>query len=59
MATRWIPVPPPSSRLEPVDTIEVTEDDGRLTRLFQTERGVKFVRIAEESGFVYWLQEVK
>lgn len=55
----WIPVPPPSAKIEAIDREDVTEDDGRITRLFQTERGVRFVRIAEESGYVYWLQEVK
>jgi hypothetical protein len=29
-----------------------------VTRLFATKNGVRFVRITEESGFVYWLQEV-
>lgn len=55
----WIPVPPPTAKIEPIDREDVTEDDGRITRLFQTSRGVRFVRIAEESGYVYWLQEVK
>lgn len=58
-SSTWLPVAPPTAKLEPVDTIEVTEDDGRQTRLFQTERGVRFLRITEESGFVYWMQEVK
>jgi hypothetical protein len=56
--SRWIPVPPPSAPLEPVDREDVTEGDGRVTRLFATKNGVRFVRITEESGFVYWLQEV-
>lgn len=57
--SRWIPVPPPTAQLEPIDREDVHEPDGRETRLFQTLRGVRFVRIAEESGYVYWLQEVK
>lgn len=54
----WEPVPPPTSGVTPVDREEVTEEDGRVTRVFQSARGVRFVRITEPSGFVYWLQEV-
>lgn len=52
-------MPVPDAPLESVDREEVTEDDGRLTRVFQSKNGVRFVRISEESGFTYWLQEVK
>ena len=57
--SRWVPVPVPTAPLEPVDREEVAEDDGRLTRVFQSKNGVRFVRISEISGFTYWLQEVK
>lgn len=56
--SRWIPVAPPTAPLESVDREDVVEPDGRITRAFMTNRGVRFVRITEESGFVYWLQEV-
>lgn len=59
MASTWIAVPPPTSGLTPVDREEVTEPDGRITRVFQTANGVRFVRISEPSGYTYWLQEVK
>ena len=59
MSSRWVPVPVPTAPLEPVDREEVAEDDGRLTRVFQTANGVRFVRISEVSGYTYWLQEVK
>jgi len=42
-----------------VDREEVNEPDGRVTMVFQSTNGVRFVRITEPSGFVYWLQEVK
>jgi len=57
--SRWIPVARPTAPLDPVDREDVVEDDGRITRVFMTSRGVRFVRITEESGFVYWMQEVK
>lgn len=57
--SRWVPVPVPDAPLESVDREEIREDDGRLTRVFQSKNGVRFVRISEESGFTYWLQEVK
>lgn len=56
--SRWIPVPPPDAPLEPVDRAEVPEDNGDITRVFRTTRGVRFVKIVEPSGFVYWMQEV-
>lgn len=57
MANRWIPVPPPTSGVTQIDREEVTEDDGRKSMVFQTSTGVRFVRLTEPSGFVYWLQE--
>jgi len=59
MAARWIPSPVPSSPVTPVDREEVLEVDGRATMVFETKTGVRFCRITEPSGFVYWLQEVK
>lgn len=59
MSSRWVPVPPPDAPVETVDSEEVAEADGRLTRVFQSKNGVRFVRISEPSGFTYWLQEVK
>lgn len=59
MSSRWVPVPPPDAPLETVDRDDVVEDDERITRVFQTANGVRFVRISEPSGFTYWLQEVK
>lgn len=49
----------PSAPLTPVDREEVTEPDERTSQVFVTTNGVRFVRITEPSGFVYWLQEVK
>jgi len=57
--SRWIPSPVPSAPVTPFDVQEVPEDDGRTTMVFETKTGVRFVRITEPSGFVYWLQEVK
>ena len=56
---RWIPSPVPSAQVTPVDREEVEESDGRKTMVFETATGVRFVRITEPSGYVYWLQEVK
>jgi hypothetical protein len=55
----WTPCPAPSAKVTPVDTREVEEDDGRKTMVFATDNGVRFVRITEPAGFVYWLREVK
>jgi len=49
----------PSAPLTQVDRVEVDEPDGRKTIVFETSTGVRFVRITEPSGYVYWLQEVK
>jgi hypothetical protein len=49
----------PSAQVTPVDREEVEESDGRRTMVFETSTGVRFVRITEPSGYVYWLQEVK
>ena len=49
----------PSAPLTPIDREEVTEPDGRVSMLFETRTGVRFCRITEPSGFVYWMQEVK
>lgn len=57
--SRWVPAPPPDAPVEPVDREDVVEADGRITRVFQTAKGVRFVRIAEPSGYVYWLQELR
>lgn len=57
--SRWIPSPVPSAQVTPVDREEVQESDGRKSMVFETSTGVRFVRITEPSGFVYWLQEVK
>ncbi len=57
--TRWVPVPAPTSGVTPVDREEIPEEDGRMTRVFESKNGVRFVRITEPSGYVYWLQEVK
>lgn len=57
--SRWIPSPVPSAPVVPVDSAEVEESDGRKTMVFETSRGVRFVRITEPSGYTYWLQEVK
>jgi hypothetical protein len=59
MASRWIPSPVPSAPLTQVDRVEVDESDGRKSIVFETSTGVRFVRITEPSGYVYWLQEVK
>jgi hypothetical protein len=59
MASRWIVSPVPSAQVTPVDREEVEESDGRRTMVFETSTGVRFVRITEPSGYVYWLQEVK
>lgn len=59
MATTWEPSPVPSASVTPIDRCEVDEPDGRKSMLFETSTGVRFVRITEPSGFVYWLQEVK
>jgi hypothetical protein len=59
MANRWIVSPVPSAQVTPVDREEVEEPDGRRTMVFETSTGVRFVRITEPSGYVYWLQEVK
>lgn len=59
MASRWIVSPVPSAQVMPVDREEVEESDGRRTMVFETSTGVRFVRITEPSGYVYWLQEVK
>jgi hypothetical protein len=59
MASRWIVSPVPSAQVTPVDREEVEEPDGRRTMVFETSTGVRFVRITEPSGYVYWLQEVK
>lgn len=59
MTSRWIPSPVPSAQVTPVDHEEVNEPDGRKTMVFETARGVRFVRITEPGGYVYWLQEVK
>ena len=42
-----------------MDREEIPEEDGRMTRVFESKNGVRFVRITEPSGYVYWLQEVK
>lgn len=42
-----------------MDREEIPEEDGRLTMVFESANGVRFVRITETSGYVYWLQEVK
>lgn len=57
--TDWQPSPRPRANLTPVDGAEVDEADGRKTMIFRTDNGVRFIRITEPSGFVYWLQEVK
>lgn len=57
--SRWEPSPVPSATVVPIDRAEVEEPDGRKSMLFETANGVRFVRITEPSGFVYWLQEVK
>jgi len=57
--TNWAPSPVPKAQLTPVDGAEVDEADGRKTMIFRTATGVRFIRITEPSGFVYWLQEVK
>jgi hypothetical protein len=59
MPTKWEPSPVPSAPVTPVDTAEVDEPDGRKSMVFQTRTGVRFVRITEPSGYVYWIQEVK
>lgn len=59
MAGRWIPSAVPSAPVVPIDRAEVEESDGRKTMVFETARGVRFVRITEPGGYVYWLQEVK
>ena len=59
MPSRWIPSPVPSAPVVPIDREEVEESDGRKTMAFETKTGVRFVRITEPSGYVYWLQEVK
>jgi hypothetical protein len=59
MASRWVASPVPSAPVFPVDTREVDEPDGRKSMVFETSTGVRFVRITEPGGFVYWLQEVK
>lgn len=59
MANRWIVSPVPSAQVAPVDREEVDEPDGRKSMVFETSTGVRFVRITEPSGYVYWLQEVK
>ena len=59
MSSRWIVSPVPSAQVTPVDREEVEESDGRRTMVFETSTGVRFVRITEPSGYVYWLQEVK
>jgi hypothetical protein len=57
--SRWTPSPVPSAPLTPIDRDEVEEKDGRKTMVYETSTGVRFVRITEPSGYVYWLQEVK
>jgi hypothetical protein len=57
--SRWIVSPVPSAQVTPVDREEVDEPDGRKSMVFETSTGVRFVRITEPSGYVYWLQEVK
>jgi len=42
-----------------VDREEIPEPDGSVSQVFQSAHGVRFVRIVEPSGFVYWLKEVK
>lgn len=55
---KWVPVPKPSAVLTAVDPEPVTEPDGRVTQLFQTVNGKRFLEVVEKSGFVLWLQEV-
>lgn len=57
--SNWVPAPAPTSGVTPVDREEIPEPDGRVTMVFQTSTGVRFVRITEPSGYVYWLKEVK
>lgn len=57
--SNWVPVPAPTSGVQPVDQDEITESDGSTSRVFESATGVRFVRITETSGFVYWLKEVK
>jgi hypothetical protein len=59
MASNWVPVPAPTSGVTPVDREEIPEPDGSTSRVFQSANGVRFVRVTEPSGFVYWLKEVK
>lgn len=57
--TRWVPVATPKAPLTPIDGAEVEEADGRKTMLFRTDHNVRFMRITEPSGFVYWIQEMR
>jgi hypothetical protein len=57
--SNWTPCPAPSALVEQVDTREVEESDGRKTLVFATKNGVRFVRITEPAGFVFWMREVK
>jgi len=56
--SRWTPVPQPKAALEPLELEPTTEANGDRTQVFRTANGVRFVKIVEPTGFVYWLQEV-
>lgn len=56
--SKWVPVPKPAAQLTPVDPTPVKEPDGKVSQVFITATGKRFVEVVEPNGFVLWLQEV-
>jgi hypothetical protein len=55
---KWVPTTKPSAPLTAVEPEPTLEDDGRMTQLFQTVNGKRFIEVVYPTGFVLWLQEV-
>jgi len=56
--TKWVAVPKPAAQLTPVDAAPVREPDGKMSQVFVTSSGKRFVEVVEPNGFVLWLMEV-